>query len=231
MPCLGRFLRMSARRLLALLVFSAMLAGCTSPSVSNTPQTTVEESSVQTPYTDGAYNVGDTGPGGGIVFYVHQNGTFTSPGSDCGSNCKYLEAAPSDHSVEIEWCSDTTSELGVSATGIGAGMANTTTADATCTSGAIQIAADYRNNGKTDWHLPSIIELNELCKYARQQTTGDPTAACTGRESLRTGFSAVGYWSSSEDSATLAWSQYFAGGEQIRQPQGVTILVRPARAF
>ena len=37
--------------------------------------------------------IGDIGPGGGIVFYVSP-GTFSSPGTTCGTACKYLEAAP-----------------------------------------------------------------------------------------------------------------------------------------
>jgi hypothetical protein len=219
---------MSARRLLTLLVFSTLLAACTLPGVSKAPQNTA-------PSTGGTYNVGDTGPGGGIVFYVHQNGTFASTGSDCGSSCKYLEAAPSDFiggGVDVfEWCSDTESKFGVSATEIGTGMANTTSADAVCTSGAIQIAADYSNNGKTDWHLPSIIELNELCKYAGQETTGGLNVACTAEGSLRTGFSADGYWSSSVYSATAAWGEYFYFGTQHDTSESSTARVRPVRAF
>jgi hypothetical protein len=89
--------------------------------------------------------------------------------------------------------------LGVTATGIGSGMANTTKADATCTFGAIQIAADYSNNGKTDWHLPSKDELNELCKYA--SPTASTSAECSlglSTASVRGTFRLDLYWSSSE---------------------------------
>jgi hypothetical protein len=215
---------MSGRRLLTLLVFSALLAACTLPGVSKAPQNTA-------PYTGGTYNVGDTGPGGGIVFYVHRNGTFTSTGSDCGSSCKYLEAAPADLEDRFEWCSDTESELGVSAIGIGTGMANTTTADVACTSGAIQVAADYVNNGKTDWHLPAKDEPNELCKYAYQETTGDTSVYCPEEGSLRGSFSAAYYWSSSEASATIAWYQTFHYGYQFDDYKSTTFRVRPVRAF
>jgi hypothetical protein len=48
--------------------------------------------------------VGNTGPGGGIVFYVQADGgTFTSTGSACNTSCKYLEAAPSDQSTGVVW--------------------------------------------------------------------------------------------------------------------------------
>jgi len=46
--------------------------------------------------------VGDTGPGGGIVFYVSET-NFKSIGSDCNLACKYLEAAPSDNPVTLPW--------------------------------------------------------------------------------------------------------------------------------
>ena len=50
------------------------------------------------------YAVGDTGPGGGKVFYVRAGGgTFTATGSDCNTACKYLEAAPTDQSAGIVW--------------------------------------------------------------------------------------------------------------------------------
>jgi hypothetical protein len=196
---------------------------------------TAGETSVSTSATAGAYNVGDIGPGGGVVFYLHQNGTFTSTGSDCGANCKYLEFAPADLEGDLEavfeWCSDTTSLLDVAATGIGSGMANTTTAANTCASGAIQVAAEYVNNGKTDWHLPSRDEFNELCKYAWSQATGDTSVDCYYSGSLRSGFSADYYWSSSEASATSAWVQIFGAGIQNYTNKTFASRVRPVRAF
>jgi hypothetical protein len=97
----------------------------------------------------GTCAVGDTGPGGGIVFYVSAD-PFTSTGSDCNTTCKYLEAAPSDQSTAIVWattaafCYPDASDVGASdceenniysnaadqaasrtaATAIGKGMAN-----------------------------------------------------------------------------------------------------------
>jgi hypothetical protein len=102
--------------------------------------------------TGGTCAVGDTGPGGGKVFYVRASGgTFTSTGSDCNTTCKYLEAAPTDQSTGIVWattalfCYATASDSGTSdcqansiysnaasqaasrtaATAIGMGMSNT----------------------------------------------------------------------------------------------------------
>jgi len=183
----------------------------------------------------GACVVGDTGPGGGIVFYVHDDADdlFTSTGSDCGTSCKYMEAAPTDHSTRLAWCDNQTTNLGVAAQGIGSGMSNTTTADGTCTSGAIQTAADYSNNGKTDWHLPSKNELNELCKYARTQAFG---ANCTNEiaGSHRAGFSFDDfYWSSSDnpERGDDAYAQYFINGGWNTASRWDLYYVRLIRAF
>jgi len=48
----------------------------------------------------GAYSVGDTGPGGGIIFYYSAEGfncgpTHSATGSPTNGKCNYLEAAPS----------------------------------------------------------------------------------------------------------------------------------------
>jgi hypothetical protein len=165
--------------------------------------------------TGGACVLGETGPGGGKVFYVASS-NFTSTGSDCGTACKYLEAAPSDHSSTVAWCSNTSSSLGVTGTGIGSGMSNTATADSTCTSGAIQVAADYTYNFKTDWHLPSKDELAQL--YAQRTTVG--------------GFSSEYYWSSSEYSAGAARMQSFLFGYQDYSGKHTSSFkVRLVRAF
>ncbi len=191
---------------------------------------------------------GDTGPGGGIVFYVASS-NFSSTGSDCSTSCRYLETAPAGWGNEItvedgetsgtttddprlKWCSTNTTLLSVVAAGIGAGMANTTTADSTCTAGAIQASANYVGAGTTDWYLPSQLELNELCKYARQQTTGDTAVVCDNTGSLRVGFSSEDYWASTEGNATQSCAIYFVTPSLgcVRAKSGRTE-VRPIRAF
>jgi prepilin-type N-terminal cleavage/methylation domain-containing protein len=148
--------------------------------------------------------LGDTGPGGGIVFYVQAGGgSFTSTGSDCGTACKYLEAATSDlpdstsanytpwginsigacftsgGGISNESCTQGSiypgdvaaqSASATAAEAIGMGMANTnqiyarltTVGGAATTAYSAGRAWAYSNNGKTDWHLPSKLELNEL---------------------------------------------------------------------
>jgi len=179
----------------------------------------------------GACAVGDTGPGGGIVFYV-AGANFTSTGSDCGTSCRYLEAATSDLAT-ADWCSDVTTSLNVTATGIGSGMSNTTSADTTCTSGAIQLAADYTNNGKSDWHLPSKDELNELCKYARNtgQAAGGATRCSGGSDASLRGFATGHYRSSSEFDARNALGQGFTTGGQSQWLKNFGANARSVRAF
>lgn len=179
----------------------------------------------------GVCAVGDTGPGGGIVFYV-AGANFTSTGSDCNTTCRYLEAATSDLATGA-WCNDVTTSLNVTATGIGSGMSNTTSADTTCTSGAIQLAADYTNNGKTDWHLPSKDELNELCKYARNtgQAAGGATRCSGGSDATLRGFATGNYLSSSESAATNAWGQGFTTGGQGGTLKSALVFARAVRAF
>ena len=50
----------------------------------------------------GVCQIGDAGPGGGIVFYV-ASAPFTESGSACNTNCSYLESQPSDLSLAA-WC-------------------------------------------------------------------------------------------------------------------------------
>ena len=162
----------------------------------------------------GVCAVGDTGPGGGIVFYV-ASANFTSTDSDCNTTCRYLEAATSDLAPGA-WCNDATTSLNVTATGIGSGMSNTTSARTTCTtSGAIKLAADYTNNGKTDWHLPSKDELNQL--FINRVTVG--------------GFATGNYLSSSESATDRAWGQGFTTGGQGGTLKDAVVNARAVRAF
>jgi len=169
------------------------------------------------------YAVGDVGPGGGVVFYVHSSGTFASPGSDCNTNCKYLEVAPSGGEAILTWATgaNQTSAVpaGATAAVIGSGMANTNAIEAqagnVAASSAAVYAYEYSNNGKSDWHLPSKDELNEL--YGKRIAVG--------------GFATADYWSSSEDFAYSAWYQNFAFGGQFSDIKSYNFRVRPVRAF
>jgi hypothetical protein len=103
---------------------------------------------------------------------------------------------------------------------VGTGYANTQAAVGQAGGGntaghAITAAWDYTNNSKSDWHLPSKDELNQL--YLRRTTVG--------------GFATDFYWSSSEGIAAVAWDQDFYFGNQIGTSKADYGRVRPVRAF
>nr|MBU6203540.1 hypothetical protein [Acidobacteriota bacterium] len=145
--------------------------------------------------------IGMTGPGGGPVFFIDYQDQFAS---FCASgDCNYLEASPADvdeagGDYTSAWCSNTSSALGLSAwsnSAVGAGRTNTTTADTTCTSGAIQTAVNYTApafNGvaKDDWWLPSLGEWMSMYSNLRQAGVG--------------GLASDIYWSSTEHTNTDA---------------------------
>jgi hypothetical protein len=172
--------------------------------------------------------IGMTGPGGGPVFFIDYYDQY--PSFCATGDCNYLEASPADvdeagGDYTSAWCSNTTTNLGLTGwdkSAIGAGRTNTTTADTTCTSGAIQTAVDYTApafNGvaKDDWWLPSLGELMAMYTNLRQAGVGS--------------FSSSLYWSSSEVSASFAWFQSFYTGAQTNDTKSSTERVRPVRGF
>jgi hypothetical protein len=206
------------------------------------------------------YAVGDTGPGGGIVFYVQADGGTFTCGLDLTSTCKYLEVAPNTWSggvadPTIIWQAAPSSGAipapGSAGQAIGSGYRNSATVvawlgnDSTHANGA---ARRYTANGLTDWYLPARDELNQLCVYfSNVATVTDNVAetwngpgrcggnAATGRGGIG-GFAAAEYHSSSDLAATVANSfrQNFATGAipYIRDGQRNGVLrVRPIRAF
>jgi hypothetical protein len=182
--------------------------------------------------------VGDTGPGGGKVFYVAPT-TFASPGSACGTACKYLEAAPigwitaatpagqtnckvagtSTADPKCDWSGNTTTRIGTTSNAIGAGYANTSAiiAQSNVAGRAATVARAFQGGGKTDWSLPSKDELTLV--YQQSSALG--------------GFGYNYYWSSSELDASKAWFQGFDGyGDNgLKQQQSQPFSVRPVRAF
>lgn len=194
-----------------------------------------------------AYACGETGPGGGTVFYAVSS-PFPCGPKGSSSTCNFLEAAanPWDPSSEhacpntpcggtvqvtsdfsfsgkgISWCTGLGPNDYVSNTydSIGSGFQNTAYMNTMCGSGsASQAAGNYQGGGLTDWYLPSKDELNALYAY--------PNRAAIG------GFNSGKYWSSSAGYPLgQAWLQSFANGAQDSvQAKGNTFGVRPIRAF
>ena len=171
--------------------------------------------------------IGDTGPGGGIVFY--DAGTRQAWG-------QYLEAVPclyrdrrrctttswvNKHDPRQQWCK--ADRIGLAerlptSSAIGTGRSNTEIIIQACgPNSAAGVAAAYRGGGKDDWFLPSKDELNAL--YDQRGVVG----------ALANDY----YWSSSLDSVSAynAWHQYFGGGNQNSSHKVNAMRFRPVRAF
>ena len=159
-----------------------------------------------------AYNVGDTGPGGGIIVYVDEAG-FDNSGRDSESigaicpteTCRYIEMAPTDLEGEYSW------------------------------DDAIVSAEEFSTPSANDWVLPSKDALNAMCKYAFGDTVNSICNGLQGDGPFSNsvgGFSDYGYWSSSEGGDYGGvWSQGFGFGGQSINPKDLPAYVRPVRAF
>lgn len=164
-----------------------------------------------------SYELGDTGPAGGLIFYIDAANAFT---------WDYLEAAPaSTESADVAWSS--TSSLIGTGTSIGDGISNTSTVatwlDNNSESGrAAQLCRDLAEGNVGDWFLPSQDEFNLMYVNLHLQGLGDFDSGANP------------YWTSSEFGTTGsgAYFQYCSSG--IQNPGGksiATLLVRAARAF
>lgn len=103
--------------------------------------------------------LGGTGPAGGFVFYDKE---------EYSSGWRYLEAAPEEESDSIPWYNGTYTTTGATDTAIGSGQSNTTAIVTNQGSGsyAAKICDDLILGGKSDWFLPSSLELYELLHIA-----------------------------------------------------------------
>ena len=167
--------------------------------------------------TGGSCDVGYTGPGGGIVFYVDLTRPagsqyFEAACAGWQNNCDGATADP-----QAEWGCYGNSIPGADGLVIGTGEQNTTAIVNGCTDAGIaaDLADDLVLGDQSDWFLPSKDELNQM--YIQQTAIG--------------GFSIDCYWSSSEADDTTAWFQHFNGGGQLNFSKDATFYVRPVRAF
>jgi hypothetical protein len=172
----------------------------------------------------------ETGPGGGIIFYRSTNGFIMQ---DTDETCYYLEGAPSDMTLELAWVLNNSNiKITTNDTNItlppGYGRKNTSLILAIDSQApAAKACTDYRGGGKSDWFLPSIVELSRLFP---QTTYGDNYNSYFSLKDTRT-FSA--YWSSSEYDETRACFYQYSGGYigDSNDLKTSTYGVRPIRAF
>jgi len=178
----------------------------------------------------GLYNIGDTGPGGGIIFYYSAGG-FTVEMVNPAENytAHYLEVAPAITGTSIQWGAYGTligevttlaSPFVADAAKKGNGRKDTALIVAHLgtseSNRAAQICTALTTGGKNDWFLPSLGEFIEL--YKQRNRTGI---------SITTG----SYWTSSQDGYNGAWVQNFSLGSQFSNAKDVENSVRAVRAF
>ena len=159
--------------------------------------------------------IGDTGPGGGIVFY------------DAGKRQawgRYLEAAPANwagpggNASVATWCAPPADGRRVTTKGaIGTGLENSRAILGVCgKSSAAGRAMGYFGGGMTDWFLPSREEALEMVRMGKLYN------AATGL-----------YWTSSQELCSLSLANV-VGGTPIGSGcngKSTRNLVRPVRAF
>jgi len=148
---------------------------------------------------------------GGIIAYLSN------------TNQHGIVAAPEDQSTGIQWYNGDYINTGTIGREMGAGKLNTVKIFQIQGTGdyAAKICKDLVLNGYDDWYLPSRDELNLL--YQNRNAIGGFMSASVTPSS--------GYWSSSEDSRTTAWSQRFDTGTQESHYKNSTFDVRAIRTF
>ena len=185
-------------------------------------------------------NIGDIGPGGGIVFYDAGKDEYWG---------RYLEIAPKEcEGVKLPWRptgntktvyretnGQTAAEMRLLAKGVGMGKVNTRIITLALGAGsyAAKYAEDLNCSGVDDWFLPSKDELDLAYNRLAQNRVG-------GQDTPVGGFNKGYYWTSTDYNNTTAWTEYFMDGQQFdrvqtlsgnNKPPANPFRVRPIRAF
>jgi len=174
-----------------------------------TPTSTVVElSTIKLNPNPPAFAIGQN-YGGGIIFYVDGTGQHG------------LISSATDQGTAAWGCYDAVNPTWIAATGtaIGLGQANTTAIVNGCAEAGIaaRLCDDLVLNGYSDWFLPSKDELNQM--YLHKSVIG----------SFQIG---IYYWSSSEATSFLAYSQDLESGTQYGSLKAWDdVHVRAIRAF
>ena len=164
---------------------------------------------VFTTNTTTGYVIGGTGPAGGLIFY--DKGSYSG-------GWRYLEASPTDQSVNAAWgCSGST--IGATGTTLGTGLNNTALIVSNCSTAgtAARLCDQYSLNGFADRYLPSYDE--SLYMYQNLKLIGLGS------------FSSDYYSTSTELSSTNAYRRYFLNGTIGSNSKSNLYSVRAIRQF
>jgi hypothetical protein len=172
----------------------------------------------------GGCEVGDIGPGSGTIFYISPTVIDSATGISSGGT--YLEVAPmnwwgTNSETTTAWSTVSTTVTGTSSA-LGSGAENTRLINTAlgATSVAAKLAADLTFNGKSDWFLPSTLEVKEI--YDALYLPG-----------LGGNFSVSNYWTSTQGSnIAQADTYWFGNGGLISTTDKLNpFTVRPIRAY
>lgn len=182
------------------------------PADESAPESTLPDEAIEetSPVVD--YSRGDTGPAGGIVFYVDRREEF---------EWTYLEAAPAGwfdggEDPRMTW-GKMGIEVGASGSAIGTGEANTRAIAQEQEDSAAGMIAELTINGYDDWFLPSLGEIGEMYENLFRRQSGD--------------LSRASYWTSTERTPDRAMSRSFDTAGQISARKQHENHVRPIRSF
>lgn len=214
------------------------------------------------------YTVGQRGPGGGIVFYVAATDFTSAGSAcntacrylEAAPSGWYNAGVPAtDPSgappANLAWSTSETIKTSQNSTtsasesskadekynwGIGQGFYNTSVMKVDGASSSMQSAVlSYVGTATAgEWFLPSLNELNELCKFAKGAPTGNPKVSCSGSNidfPIDTGFAAYRYKSSTESDASAVQFINFGnsntGSGKKNKSDASSDFIRPIRAF
>jgi hypothetical protein len=167
------------------------------------------------------YELGETGPSGGSIFYYSQEGFHCPSNSDTKRIAHYLEAAPEDLAAPCPWATSAADDHDIKniGTAIGTGWNNTEYIYSEDSAGtAASLCATHTSSTSVAgvWFLPSRDELEQL--YINRDKVTDTLTEGT-------------YWSSSQADDTHAYIYYFDVGAQSTDIKTETHKVRPITAF
>jgi len=175
-------------------------------AASNTADTVISA-----PPAPSGYNIGDTGPAGGLIFYDK---------GDNSDGWRYLEAAPVEAEFQAVWSLRTTA-VDNTQDALGGGKRNTglIVEKFNQVSGEANTAAQQSDNlefnGFDDWFLPSTAELEQMYGNLKRRNLGS--------------FKNGRYWSSVQYSDYNANIQNFQDGRTDSGSKGSRYYVRPIR--
>jgi len=200
--------------------------------------------------------VGETGPGGGIVFYEKASGFNCGP--TWTATCTNLEVAPSGWNGQTDptarWITSNyyydqvngtngmiSDDQNLNYSSLGRGYINSLAIRAKDNNTLIAagLAREYRGGGLSDWYLPNFSEMNTLCHW-NVGTTPASGIRCenvsSGRNNARFGAQLSGmqsalYWTSSEKAYYAGGSYNFQEPENYGNNKNEQLRVRPVRAF